>query len=65
MGNSKLCFHRSPPFKNFLFGIIHFVLVKEKYLSQSRCDAEDSGCHLINNGLQVVKEKKRGKPGTC
>lgn len=66
MGNSKLCFHRSLAFKKFLFAIIHIVLIKEKYFSQSKCDAEDSGCHLINNGLQVVKgEKKRGKSGTC
>lgn len=44
----------------FLFAIIRIVLVQVKYFSQSKCDAEDSGCHLINNGLRVVKgEKKR------
>lgn len=59
MGNSKLCFHRSLAFKKFLFAIIHIVLIKEKYFSQSKCDAEDSGCHLINNGLQVVKGEKK------
>lgn len=31
------------------------MLVKVKYFSQSKCDAEDSGYHLINIGLQVVK----------
>lgn len=35
------------------------MLVKEKYLSQRKYDAEDLGCHLINNGLQVVKKKKK------